>query len=433
MKKLTLLFVLGLLIQIVVAQSTEKRLALVIGNATYQHGGGLKNPVNDANLMAKTLQDMGFDVKTITNGTLRQMQLATADFTNKIKDYNVALFYYAGHGIQFDGKNYLIPIDAKLENPTAAKFEALDINFINDAFLQNQNNINVMILDACRNNPFRSWERGGERGFKKIDQTAKGSIICYATQPGATAADGIGQNGLYTTMLVQQMKIPQSIEDVFKNTRIAVNQASKEGQLPQKWSSLMGNFYFVKPSDNDTATPSNNNGALIIGNVEAEYGEIIIDTDLGGQLYVDGKFMGNLPANSKNNKLTQQTTGTHSIKIVSNNETLNDIVTVYKNTTANVSFKRNIVMDSPNILYDQRDGKNYKKVKIGTQVWMAENLAYKPTNGNYWAKGSSYIQEYGYLYDWETAQEVCPDGWHLPSEKELNILWENREKVLILS
>src|SRR6056297_2499465 len=202
MKKMILLFVLSLAVILVPAQNTQKRLALVIGNASYQHGASLKNPVNDANLMAQTLSQLGFDVIKKTNANLKDMQMAEVEFKSKLKRYDVALFYYAGHGIQVDGINYLIPVDAKMDSKDYTRYEAFDISNINNAFMANKQNVNVMILDACRDNPFKSWERGGDRGFRKIENSAMGTIIAFATQPGKTAADGTGGNGLYSTELV---------------------------------------------------------------------------------------------------------------------------------------------------------------------------------------------------------------------------------------
>jgi len=231
-KPTTLLLLMFCAITLTFTQTGEKKIALVIGNANYQHGGKLKNPVNDANLMAKTLQDKGFTVIKKTDASLAEMQIATEDFNQKIKNYDVALFYYAGHGVQVDGNNYLVPVDADLDSKGMVKYKTLNISDVNDAFTQNSKNINIMILDACRNDPFASWERGGERGFKKIDNSASGTIIAFATQSGATVADGDYGNGLYTSKLVEQIKKPQDIENVFKQTGIAVNKASGGKQVP---------------------------------------------------------------------------------------------------------------------------------------------------------------------------------------------------------
>lgn len=223
----------------------ERRLALVIGNAAYNGGSALKNPVNDANLMEATLKSLHFDVIKQNDASLSSMMAGIHEFSKRLPDYNVALFYYAGHGMQLDGINYLIPVDAKLEDKNDVKFEAVSVNFIVDEFEKYPDNTNIVILDACRNNPFRSWARGGPEGFKAIP-AASGTLISFATSEGATAADGLGKNGLFTQELVKQMVIPQQIESVFKRTRVQVEKISDGAQSPQEWSKLKGDFFFVR-------------------------------------------------------------------------------------------------------------------------------------------------------------------------------------------
>ena len=223
----------------------EKRLALVIGNSNYGGSQYLKNPVNDANLIVATLQSLGFEVIKRTDANKQSIEQAVREFSKKLPSYNVALFYYAGHGLQVDGVNYLIPTDAKLVDKSDCKFEAISVNFVVDEFEQYPDNTNIVILDACRNDPFRSWGRGGERGFKAISPSS-GTIIAFATSEGATASDGKGQNGLFTQELVKQMKVPQSIENVFKKTRIEVEKLSNNMQSPQEWTKLKGDFWFKK-------------------------------------------------------------------------------------------------------------------------------------------------------------------------------------------
>jgi len=236
------------IISAVFAQAKERRLALVIGNADYQSSAKLKNTVNDANLMATTLRDLGFDVIRKTNASKSEMEQAILDFGRELGKYNVALFFYAGHGIQLDGTNYLLPVDARLDDRLAAPFEAVDVGKLVSQFERYPNNVNIVILDACRNNPFKSWSRGGESGFKAIPAPS-GTIIAFATGEGATASDGSAENGLYTSHLVKQMKIPQRIEDVFIQTRIGVRAKSNNQQSPQEWSQLTGKFYFAEPNN----------------------------------------------------------------------------------------------------------------------------------------------------------------------------------------
>jgi uncharacterized caspase-like protein len=171
------------------------------------------------------------------------MEAAVREFSKKLKESNVALFYYAGHGVQVDGINYLIPIDAELQEKDDCKYEAVAVNFIVQEFEKYPDNVNIVILDACRNDPFRSWGRGSEEGFKAINPSS-GTIISFATAEGSTASDGKGNNGLFTEELVKQMTKPQPIESVFKQTRIVVRKLSKNKQSPQEWSQLTGDFYF---------------------------------------------------------------------------------------------------------------------------------------------------------------------------------------------
>lgn len=224
---------------------TEKRIALVFGNAEYGEKSSLKNPVNDANLMEATLKELGFDVIKRTNAGLNVMRDAVREFSRKLSQYNVGLFYYAGHGMQIDGINYLIPTDAILKEPSDCKYEAVPVDFVTEEFSKYPENTNIVILDACRNNPYRSWVRGGETGFKAISPTS-GTIISFATAAGSTAIDGTSANGLFTEELAKQMVIPQPIESVFKKTRVEVRKRSNEMQVPMEWTNLNGEFYFKK-------------------------------------------------------------------------------------------------------------------------------------------------------------------------------------------
>jgi hypothetical protein len=223
----------------------ERRLALVFGNSQYKNSSPLKNPVNDANLMEGTLRDLGFDVIKQINAGKEEMMKAIREFNEKLPSANVALFYYAGHGNQVDGKNYLIPIDAKLEKEGDCKFEAIPVDFVVEEFERYPENTNIVILDACRNNPFAAWARGGEAGFRAMNFTS-GTIISFATSEGTTAADGKGANGLFTEELVKQMTIPQSILNVFMNTRVQVRKLSNNQQVPTEWNKLNGDFFFRK-------------------------------------------------------------------------------------------------------------------------------------------------------------------------------------------
>ena len=223
--------------------TSQKRLALVIGNADYQHAAPLKNTVNDALDMKSTLQQLGFEVMSFQNLNYQDLRQAVREFSDKIDRYDVSLFFYAGHGIQVDGKNYLIPIDARLENKKDIAFEAIEVDkLLTILEHRDENSLNLLVLDACRNNPFRSWERGGAEGLTSITPPS-GTLVAYSTSPGAFASDGYGDNGLYTNELIKQLQKSQRIEDVFINTRIAVEEKSGGNQSPWELARLRGIYY----------------------------------------------------------------------------------------------------------------------------------------------------------------------------------------------
>ncbi len=405
MKKQILLFVFILLASSIFAQQNQKRVALVIGNASYQHGGSLKNPVNDANLMASTLENLGFEVTKITNANLKEMQQASIKFTSEIKNYDVALFYYAGHGVQVNGVNYLVPTDANMDTELSTKYEALDISDINYAFSQNNSRMNIMILDACRDNPFRSWERGGDRGFKAVGNQSAGTIIAFATREGETASDGTGNNGLFTEKLVQEMQKNQDINSVFKNTRVQVLSTSKNKQCPQEWDMTTGSFYFTGKGKQQTPDPNESTW----GNEEVvyTYGNIEIYTQFEGDFYLDGTYKGKLTANTRKT-LNSVTTGSHSYKIQGTNETKTGNITIYKNQTASIEAKSTYVkpndlpqnmalikagsftMGSPSSEVDRSSSETQHTVKISYnfmmgkhEVTQAEYKALMGTNPSY--------------------------------------------------
>jgi uncharacterized caspase-like protein len=231
-----------------VAQNNNRdRIALIIGNANYVHGAKLKNPVNDANLMAASLKKVGFDVIVDINTNKSKLENAISAFSKKLSQYKTALFFYAGHGMQVDGVNYLLPVDAVLESKDDVDFQAIPVDLLTKQMERYRSNTNIIILDACRTNPFRTWQRGINLGFAHIANQPEGSIIAYAASENQAASDGTGSNGLYTQNLVTEIMKPQSIFDVFLKTRVAVLEQSKYSQRPQEWIMLTQSFYFIKP------------------------------------------------------------------------------------------------------------------------------------------------------------------------------------------
>lgn len=229
-----------------IAKSGERRVALVIGNAAYPGAGALRNPANDASDFAAKLKRLGFDVTVHTDMRYRDMLRSLTDFGDKVQAGSEALFFYAGHGMQVRGKNYLIPIDAEIRNESSVSSEAVDVDQLLDKLSPAR--LSLVILDACRNNPFERRFRGNGQGLAQINAPT-GTLIAYATAPGKVAADGDGRNGLYTAELLTAMDVPgMKIEDVFKRIRGNVVKKSNDAQTPWESSSLTGDFYF-RPSE----------------------------------------------------------------------------------------------------------------------------------------------------------------------------------------
>jgi hypothetical protein len=222
----------------------EKRIALVIGNEDYKVAP-LTNSVNDANDMANMLEKCGFEVTKSINATRSQMRMAIRTFGRKIKKGGVGLFYYAGHGIQVKGQNYMVPIGSNVHFEDEVPDECLLVSSVLRKMDSAENRVNILILDACRNNPFARSFRSTSRGLARVD-APKGSIIAYATAPNSVALDRAGKNGLYTSKLLKHMMTPKlPIELFFKNVRVDVANASGGNQIPWTESSLMGEFFFI--------------------------------------------------------------------------------------------------------------------------------------------------------------------------------------------
>ena len=234
------------------ATGTERKTALVIGNSAYPTSP-LKNPVNDARAMARALRELGFVVDERTNLTMVEMKQAVETFGDGIKEGGVGLFYYAGHGIQVAGRNYLIPVDANIQGESEVDYKAVDAGLVLAKMDLAQNEMNIVILDACRNNPFPRSFRSANAGLASMDAPS-GTLIAYATAPGKVASDGTGENGLYTQEVVKAIRRPGiKIEDAFKQVRSGVQTQTQGKQVPWESSSLVGDFYFSGSGKEDTS------------------------------------------------------------------------------------------------------------------------------------------------------------------------------------
>ena len=236
---------------------TNNKQALVIGNGNYAHAGVLRNPANDARAIGKTLQQLGFKVTTVTDGDKRQMDQAIRKFGVDLRGSNgVGLFFYAGHGMQIDGENYLLPTDINPSNEFDVAYDAVPVGKLLGQMQVAENKMNIVILDACRNNPFARSFRSSSKGLAQV-VAPTGSFISYATAPGNVAADGEGDNGLFTEKLLQHITTPGlKLEEIFKRVRSDVQRESNDKQVPWDSSSVTGDFFFVPMAEVAAAAPT---------------------------------------------------------------------------------------------------------------------------------------------------------------------------------
>ncbi len=222
-----------------------KRLtALIIGNGAYPAPGALKNPTNDANDLSAKLIASGFDVTTVTDASAAAMDKALKAFQAASKDGDIALFFFAGHGVQIEGENYLIALDTKTDDETDAKYSSLPLNKVITSMDKANSSTNIIILDACRNNPWERRWRGSLRGMAPV-YAPKGTLIAYSTSPGEVASDGTGRNGAYTAALLQHIDTPDvTVEAMFKRVRNTLSATTGGKQVSWEHTSLSGEFYF---------------------------------------------------------------------------------------------------------------------------------------------------------------------------------------------
>lgn len=259
-------------------RGTERRLALVIGNGAYRNVTLLKNPPNDATLLGATLRKLGFEVTVGTDRTQREMKQLIREFGQRLRGGGgVGLFYFAGHGVQARGHNYLIPVDAEIQTEADLEDVAVDVNYVLNMMDDAQNALNIAILDACRNNPFARSFRSANDGLAQV-KAPTGTLIAYATSPDSVAADGGGANSPYAEELTKQIQVSGVLlETMFR--RVAEQVSSRSGGRQEPWYSanVKGDFYF---SGTTNLSLSNSGGATQPAKIDAvaverEYWETI--------------------------------------------------------------------------------------------------------------------------------------------------------------
>ncbi len=230
--------------------SAENRVALVIGQSAYRSVPALPNPANDAKMMSDLLTSAGFEITAVPDASQTEMRRAIADFVDKLNSKGtdtVALVYYAGHGLQVDGENFLLPVDVSVLHETDVPLQGVRLNDLLNSLAMIPSKTRIVMLDACRDNPFPELEKSIGHGLALIDTKAgsAGSFISFSTSPGAVAEDGVGVDSPYTTALLAAAREPGlTIEQALKRVRVSVNQATDGRQTPWESSSLTTDFYF---------------------------------------------------------------------------------------------------------------------------------------------------------------------------------------------
>ena len=252
----------------------ERRLALVVGNKDYgRPDARLQNPLNDANDMAATLRNLGFEVITRSNLDRSSLETAIDDFASRLQGYDVGLFYFSGHGMAVQGENYLLPTDANLTYETQARSQCVSLRRVLDGMEGANAKVGLVLLDACRNNPFkRSWSRSTAPNGFVIPNNPRGSMVAFATRDGSTADDNVGErNGLFTAELLKHLPSPNlGLRGILDRTIEGVERRSGGRQVPGRYDELRGDFVFLAsqtttPSDAVVVAPSSGLPRLVSG------------------------------------------------------------------------------------------------------------------------------------------------------------------------
>lgn len=278
----------------------DSRYALVIGNSHYNELPGLKNPGNDAEDMAAVLRSIGFDVNLLLDAGLEQMEDAVIKLGAQlsISSRSVGLFYYAGHGVQSEGINYLIPSDSRIQAESFLRSKTLSAQSVMDVLQSSRNRLNLVVLDACRDNPF-GWARSGSRGLSVIGTQPSGSIVVYATSSGNVAQDGIGRNGVFTAELLKNLAVPGiEIMEVFSRTGAGVQSATAGKQTPAIYSQFFGKEYLAggSPSIGGQKPSVLKTVDFLIASPSGQTAELVVAADRDdGEVFIDGVKVGNAP------------------------------------------------------------------------------------------------------------------------------------------
>jgi formylglycine-generating enzyme required for sulfatase activity len=320
-----------------VAQASAPRYALVIGNSDYTGMPRLRNPVNDARDVAAVLDKLGFAVTPLYNGSRKQMNQAIVAFRESLASDRASegFFYYAGHGVQAKGVNYLIPVGSDIRSEADLDDEAVSLQRVLGSIEEARNRVNVVILDACRDNPLPAASRSAARGLAVVASAPPESVVLFSTAQNQTAADGEGRNSPFAAALVKYLPESGDISRTIKLVTAEVKRATGAAQTPFQYTSLDFDYQLNRGAAAASAPAP---AVATTLTVTRSYGTLVVSASTSGSLYLDGKAMGDLPAGAEA-RLDNVEAGDRSVELryaTGDKETKS--VSVQKGQSSNVVF-----------------------------------------------------------------------------------------------
>ena len=334
-KTLVILLLVVLPVAVCLAQAGERRVALVIGNGTYRHLPRLTNPVKDARDVSETLQALGFSVTTLTDGGISAMEEAVRQFSRELARDSVTagVFFYAGHAVQSGGENFLIPVDADVKTEVELKRKAIWAQEVLAYMNEARNRFNMVILDACRDNPFAGTFRSATRGLAVVGSAPPETVVVYATAAGSTAEDGAGRNSPFTAALLKHIRTPGiDAEAMLRRVTSEVQATTSNRQTPYRYSSLTSDFQFV------TASGSRQPTVTAVVTAVKNTGSVEVSARSAATLHLDGVQVGTVAA-GVTVRLDGVETDTHTVELrYDDGERETRSVTVEKDRAVSVTF-----------------------------------------------------------------------------------------------
>ena len=416
------------------AQEGGPRYALVIGNGNYSELGRLRNPANDATDMGQALTELGFKVRLLVDADLPSMEDAVvrlgSDLTGSAD--SVGFFFYAGHGVQAGGTNYLIPADARIASEAFLKNKALPAQSVLDTLQGARNALNIVVLDACRDNPF-SWGRSSARGLTVVGSQPTGSIVAYATSAGSVAQDGTGRNGVFTAELLKQIRTPGlEIKDVLNRTGKGVSTFTAGKQVPAVYNQFFDSAYLAGAQGAVAASPTPAVSAPAVATtmtVTRSYGSLVVSCATAGSLYLDGKSLGELPAGAEARLDNNVEVGERLVELrYAGGGKESKSVRVGKGSEMSVAFvwKPAEVKKPTAAPATQTNPLSIGDTHAGGIVFFLDG------------KGGGFVAaptDQKGAFPWQKAKERCGNldlngfhDWRLPSKVELDLMYENLKK-----